>query len=78
MISKITSFFGKMLSTTGEVSFGRCAAAAWSIFYAVQHSWVFHRTGHLVDNTTVVTHLGVVTTLYGLGKVNQLGGGESK
>jgi len=63
------NFLKTMLSDSGEVSFGRCAAGAWAVFLMVQQAWFWHRTGHLVDNGTAATHLGYIVTLYGLGKV---------
>lgn len=78
MFTTIATFLAKMVSSSGEVSFGRCSATVWSLFYLTQHAWFWHRTGALVDNATVLTHLGVITTLYGLGKIPAtLGGNKS-
>jgi len=63
------SFLNKMVSTSGDVSFGRVFAGLWALFYMGQHAWFWHLTGHMVENATVLTHLGVITTLYGLGKI---------
>ena len=62
-------FLKKMLSTSGEVSFGRCSAAAWCIFLMGLEVWHVHHLHALPDNATMLTHVGMVSTLYGLGKV---------
>ena len=38
-------------------------------FFLVLHGWFYHRTGHLVDNPTTLTHVGVISSLYGLSKI---------
>ena len=62
-------FVKKVVSDSGEVSFGRCAAGVWGFFLMGTQAWFWHRTGHLIDNATAATHLGYIVTLYGLGKV---------
>lgn len=62
-------FVKKMLSANGEISFGRCAAAAWCLFLMGLEVWHVVHVHALPDNPTMVTHVGVIGTLYGLGKV---------
>ena len=60
----IGNFFVSMLSA-GPISFGRCAALVWMVFFMVQDSRWFQISGHFVDNTTLWTQVGIIGTLYG-------------
>jgi len=52
---------------SGDISFGRCLSAFWAAYFAVQDYHFFLTNGHhLVDNATLLTHLGVITTSYGI------------
>ena len=62
-------FVKKMLSAEGEVSFGRCAALFWLVFIAGCEVWHLFHAHALVDNGTMISHVGCVSTLYFLGKV---------
>lgn len=57
------------LSESGQISFGRTMSGVISLYYLVQDAWFFHRAGHLIDNTTLLTQLSVMTAFYGVNKV---------
>lgn len=69
MIARFLVFMGMMLSDSGEVSFGRCAAGFWGTFLMGMEIWYTVHNGKLVDNSTLMCHVAVVATLYGLGKL---------
>jgi len=62
-------FLRDMLSPSPNVSFGRCAALGWSVFLMGLEVWHVHHVHALPDNATMLTHVGMIATLYGLGKV---------
>jgi len=62
-------FIKKMLSDQGEVSFGRCAAGAWCLFLMGLEVWHIAHVRALPENSTMLTHVGMISTLYGLGKI---------
>lgn len=66
----LKEFFISMLSepNNGGVSSARCFIFGLLIFFCTLDAWYFHRTGHLIDNTTATTQLGWVTSFYGLNK----------
>jgi hypothetical protein len=61
-------FLQDMFSDSGTVSFGRCSAGLWCLFLMAMEVWYCHHFGALVDNSTLISHVAVVATLYGLGK----------
>lgn len=71
VVSKIWWFICSALSPSAAISFGRFMALAWSLYFMVLDAWLYHRTGHLVDNLTLGTQLGVITTFYGITKVKE-------
>jgi hypothetical protein len=62
-------FLRQMLSDSGSISFGRCAAGAWCLFLMGMQVWYVVHFRALVDNATLMSHVGCIATLYGLGKI---------
>jgi hypothetical protein len=56
------------LSESGEISFGRTISAVITLYFLGQDAWFFHRTGHLIDNATLLTQLSVMTAFYASSK----------
>jgi hypothetical protein len=78
VVSKIWWFLCSALSSNAAISFGRFMSLAWSVYFMVLDAWLYHRTGHMVDNLTLGTQLGVITTFYGVTKVKEASGSSEK
>lgn len=61
-------FISMCLSEQGTISFGRSLSAFWSIYFATQDYHLFLLSKHLVDNSTLLTQLTVITTSYAITK----------
>jgi hypothetical protein len=72
LFAKAVWFIKNCLGDIGDISFGRTASAFWSLYFMTQDAWFFHRSGHLVDNATLLTQLSVITTFYGTNKVSEI------
>jgi len=68
IISKLWWLITMALSESGEISFGRSISALITLYFLAQDAWLFHRTGHLVDNATLLTQLSVMTAFYASSK----------
>jgi len=56
------------------VSFARLISLVLVLYFLATDAWFFHRKGVLVDNTTMMTQLGVMTAFYASNKFStQLG-----
>lgn len=64
IMGKLWWLITKALSESGEISFGRTISAVITLYFLAQDAWFFHRTGHLVDNATLLTQLSVMTAFY--------------
>jgi len=64
LAGKIWWLITKALSESGEISFGRTISAVITLYFLGQDAWFFHRTGHLIDNATLLTQLSVMTAFY--------------
>lgn len=75
VLSKLWWLITTALSESGDISFGRSISLVIVVYFLGQDAWVFHRTGHLVDNATLLTQLSVMTAFYasskGLGILNK-------
>lgn len=65
-------FIDNCLSDSGAISFGRTMSGIITLYFLGQDAWFFHRIGHLVDNSTLLTQLGLMTAFYGVNKVAAL------
>lgn len=62
-------FIVTCLSDGGTVSFGRTLSAFWSVYFATLDYHFFLVNSHkMIDNATLLTHLTVVTSSYGITK----------
>ncbi len=57
-------FVRECLGESGAISFGRTASAYLIGFFTGMDAWHYHKTGHLVDNATLLTQLTVMTAFY--------------
>ena len=78
LLQKLAWFIQTCLSDSGAVSFGRTMSALWSFYYMAIQAWFYHRSGHLPDNGTILTHLTVITTFYGVTKSGEIFGGNKQ
>lgn len=67
---KLWHVIEKYLSEDGSASFGRAASAFWILYFAVQDAWFYHRTGHLIDYTDLLTQASVMSMFYGVNKTH--------
>lgn len=51
-------------SASDSVSFGRVISFLNTLYFLSTDAWFYHRTGHLVDNATLLTQLSVMTAFY--------------
>jgi hypothetical protein len=72
LFAKALWFIRNCLGDIGDISFGRTASLLWSVYFMAQDAWFFHRAGHLVDNSTLLTQLSVISTFYGTNKVTEI------
>lgn len=61
-------FMTMCLGEGGTISFGRSLSAFWSLYFAAIDWNLFAKSGHLVDNATLLTQLTVITTSYAITK----------
>lgn len=60
------------LGEGGTISFGRSLSLFWSLYFAAIDWSLFAKSGHLVDNATLLTQLTVITTSYAITKASDV------